>query len=321
MFGYFRSKEWRLWSWGGTALILLLTYILVQIDVAINEFFGSFYDALQQGLAGKLSSATELYVLLFDFALLAGLYVVVAVFVRFFTSHYVMRWRTAMATYYHKHWQGHIEGSSQRVQEDTLKLARILETLGVGLIEALMVLVAFLPLLHTLSKQVTVLPYFGQVDNSLVWIAILTALGGTVLLAVVGKKLPNIEFDIQKEEAAYRKELVMSEETEANVPLLTDLYNKVTRIHYKSFFHYAYFDATKFSYLQLMVIVPYIALAPTIVSGLVTLGFVSQISRAFGKVAESLQYVVRSWSTIVELISVYKRLKQYDASIKRASIL
>ena len=61
-----------------------------------------------------------------------------------------------------------------------------------------------------------------------------------------------------------------------------------------------------------MVIVPYLALAPTIVTGAITLGFVQQITRAFGRVEGSLQYLVKSWSTIVELISVWKRLKEFE---------
>ena len=42
-----------------------------------------------------------------------------------------------------------------------------------------------------------------------------------------------------------------------------------------------------------MVIVPYLALAPTIVTGAITLGFVQQITRAFGRVEGSLQYLVK----------------------------
>ena len=60
-----------------------------------------------------------------------------------------------------------------------------------------------------MSKSITVLPWIGEVDHALVWVAILSALGGTLLLASVGIKLPGIEYDIQKEEAAYRKELVL----------------------------------------------------------------------------------------------------------------
>lgn len=57
----------------------------------------------------------------------------------------------------------HIEGASQRVQEDTMRFATILEDLGVELIKAVMVLVAFLPILFELSKHVPELPIVGEV--------------------------------------------------------------------------------------------------------------------------------------------------------------
>ena len=57
--------------------------------------------------------------------------------------------------------------------------------------------------------------------------------------------------------------------------------------------------------------------APTIVTGAITLGFVQQITRAFGRVEGSLQYLVKSWSTIVELISVWKRLSEFEARLNK----
>ena len=112
-----------------------------------------------------------------------------------------------MANYYHDQWLNArlTEGASQRVQEDTLKFARIMEGLGTGLLDSLMTLVAFTPILWGLSKQIDTLPWIGQVDHALVWVAIISALGGTIVLAAVGIKLPGIEYDIQKEEAGYRK--------------------------------------------------------------------------------------------------------------------
>ena len=65
-----------------------------------------------------------------------------------------------------------------------------------------------------------------------------------------------------------------------------------------------------------MVIVHYLALAPTIVTGAITLGFVQQITRAFGRVEGSLQYLVKSWTIIVELISVWKRLMEFERKLK-----
>ena len=116
-----------------------------------------------------------------------------------------------MADFYHDKWNdaSSIEGASQRVQEDTLKFARIMEGLGAELLRSVMTLIAFTPILWGLSKSITVLPWIGEVEHALVWVAIISALGGTILLASVGIKLPGIEYDIQKEEAAYRKELVL----------------------------------------------------------------------------------------------------------------
>ena len=160
-----------------------------------------------------------------------------------------------------------IEGASQRVQEDTLKFARIMEGLGAELLRSLMTLVAFTPILWGLSKSITVLPWIGPVDHALVWVAIVSALGGTIILASVGIKLPGIEYDIQKEEAAYRKELVLGEDNikRAGISNVDSLYGNVRKIHFKMYFHYLYFNAVKWSYLQGMVIVPYLALALSLI--------------------------------------------------------
>ena len=56
-------------------------------------------------------------------------------------------------------------------------------------------------------------------------------------------------------------------------------------------------------------------LIPTIVSGKITLGIMNQILRAFGQVASSFQFLGNSWTTIIDLISVYKRLQAFESSI------
>ena len=326
MFKFFTTKTWYPWSIAGSFIILLSTWYQVQLDVKINEWFGSFYDTLQKALTTPNSvTETEFIAYLFSFAKIAGLWIIIAIATGFFTSHWVFRWRTSMANYYHEQWSKArlTEGASQRVQEDTLKFARIMEGLGVGLLDSIMTLIAFLPILWGLSKQITMLPWIGEVEHALVWVAIISALGGTILLASVGIKLPGIEYDIQKEEAAYRKELVLGEEDPIRAAPATigQLYSRVRGIHFKSYFHYLYFNAVKWSYFQGMVIVPYLALAPTIVTGAITLGFVQQITRAFGRVESSLQYLVKSWSTIVEFISVWKRLREFEDKLNQGKII
>ncbi|HXE49085.1 MAG TPA: SbmA/BacA-like family transporter, partial [Ramlibacter sp.] len=38
----------------------------------------------------------------------------------------------------------------------------------------------------------------------------------------------------------------------------------------------------------------------------------------FGRVEQSFQYLVLSWTTVVELISVYKRLRAFELQIREA---
>ncbi len=324
MFRFFYDRKWWPWSFGGTITIVLAVWYSVQLDVQINEWFGRFYDALQKALSspGALS-IDEFNEYLFEFFSIAAIYIVVVViFNGFLVNHWTFRWRQSIAEYYQEHWEKArlIEGSSQRVQEDTLKFARITEDLGVGLLETILMLVAFVPILHGLSKNVTELPIIGPVDHGLVWVVLLTAIGGTVVLGLIGSKLPGIEYDIQKNEAAYRKELVLGEDdsSRAQTEQVNFLFDDVRKIHFKAYLHYFYFNMAKWSYLQGMVIVPYFALGPTIVTGAITLGVVSQTVRAMGKVAESLQYIIRSWLKIVELVSVYKRLREFERRIHEA---
>ncbi|MGE0226347.1 MAG: peptide antibiotic transporter SbmA [Acetobacteraceae bacterium] len=318
---FFMSRRWIAWSIPGGALILFSTWYKVELDVQINEWFGSFYNMIQKALGQPGSvSMGEYFAQLMTFGWIAGLYVLIAVLTDFLIKHYVFRWRTAMNEYYTAHWDivRTIEGASQRVQEDTMRFARLVEGLGVSFMRSVMTLIAFLPILWTLSAQVKELPWIGPVNHALVWVAILFALAGTVLMALVGFKLPGLEFDNQRVEAAYRKELVYGEDDHqrAEPEKLGTLFSHVRRNYFRLFFHYMYFDVARWSYLQFGVLVPYIALGPTLVSGAITLGVMQQIVRAFGRVEGSFQYLVNSWTTIVELMSVYKRLRAFEHQIR-----
>ena len=90
------------------------------------------------------------------------------------------------------------------------------------------------------------------------------------------------------------------------------------RTNYFSYYlNYLYFDLVKWSYLQASVMFPYIALGPTLVVGTITLGVMQQIVRAFGKVENAFQFLVNNWGTIVELMSIYKRLKAFEQQMEK----
>ena len=143
MFKFFTEPKWDVWAYAGSVVILTSIWVQVQIDVQINEWFGEFYDMIQKALGAPNSITIEEYwASLLSFIILAAMYVGVAVVVSFFTSHYLFRWRTAMVEWYHSVYDKarKIEGAAQRVQEDTIKFSRIMESLGTSLIEALMIL-------------------------------------------------------------------------------------------------------------------------------------------------------------------------------------
>lgn len=317
---FFAPHKWARWSVLGTALIIFVTWFQVHLDVLINDWFGGFYDSIQQALAKPNSiTAADYYEQLLTFGKIALVAVTLSVFTRFFVSHWIFRWRTAMNDYYTSLWPRirSIEGASQRVQEDTMRFSSIMESLGVSLVDSVMTLIAFLPILWMLSAHVKALPVVGEISHALVWVALIWSVFGTALLALVGVRLPGLEFKNQRVEAAYRKELVYGEDNanRATPPVLKDLFTDVRKNYFRLYFNYLYFNVARYSYLQVGVLVPYIALGPTIIAGGFTLGIMQQILRAFGRVADSFQYLVSSWTTIVELLSIYKRLKAFELAI------
>ena len=316
----YTPHPWARWSILGSALIIFATYYQVQVSVAINNWYGPFYDLVQAAVSkSRPVTLAEFFAQLATFAWIASVAVVIYALTRFFISHYIFRWRTAMNGYYMANWGTlrSIEGASQRVQDDTMRFSTTMESLGASLVDSIMTLIAFLPVLLRLSANVTELPLVGEIPDSLVVAAILWSLFGTTFLALIGIRLPGLTFRNQRVEAAYRKELVYGEDDpgRAQPPTVAELFANVRRNYFRLYFNYMYFNVGRILYLQTDNIFPYIVLAPTIVAGKITLGTLTQITNAFDQVRSSFQYLVNSWTTIVELLSIYKRLRALDAKI------
>ena len=321
MFRFFTARKWLLWAWLGSAIILGSLWVQVEIDVKINEWFGVFYDMIQKALATPNAITIEEYFgSLLSFITLAGIYVGVYVLISYFTAHFLFRWRTAMVEWYHSVYDKarKIEGAAQRVQEDTIKFSRIMEGLGTSLIEAIMILIQFIPILFGLSIGIPIF-FFGDWEYGLIVGALVWTIGGTVFLIGLGwlLRLVGVEYDIQKKEAAYRKILVIAEDDNTVRPkTINELFDDVRQIHFLSYLRYLYFNIGRMAYLQANVLSAYVFLAPAIVAGVMTLGVMQQIIRAFGRVEGSMQYLLKAWPTIIELASVYKRLREFEDKLK-----
>ncbi len=314
---FFSPHPWWRWSVLGTGWIIFFSYLDVQVNVALNNWYGPFYDLVQAALSRtQVVSESRLYAETASVSVLLMVAMFFTMLNLFFVNHYVFRWRTAMNEFYTENWPvlRAVEGAAQRVQEDTMRFSTIMESLGVSLVTSVMTLIAFLPLLDRFSKSVPSLPLIGSVPHSLVVAAVLWSLFGTVFLASIGVKLPGLNFKNQRVEAAYRKELVFGEDhaDRADPITLGELFGNVRKNYFRMYFHYMYFNLGRLLYLQANNLFVTIILVPTIAAGKITFGLYNQISSAFSQVSGAFQYLVGSWTTIIELISIYKRLLAFE---------
>lgn len=316
---FFWSKKWALWAYGGGVIVLISLYLQVEMSVSLNLWRRGFYDLFQE--LGK-HNLSEYHAGLWKFTYIAVPWVVLATLTNYFTRMYAFCWREAITFDYIPRWRNvatEVEGASQRIQEDTKRFANLVESLGLQVASALMTLAAFLPILWDLSKGIAI-PFIGAVPGSLVWLALITTLGGLTISWFVGIKLPGLEYNNQKFEAAYRKELVYGEDDKkrfASVPTLTELFLGVKFNYRRLFLHYGYFDLWVNLYGQLMIIVPLIILGPPLFAGIITFGLLQQVRDAFDTVHGSFAVFVYNWTTVTELRSIWKRLHEFEANLSK----
>ncbi len=337
---FYLNKKWRLWSWGGLFVLLVSLFLQVQMTVAINSWYGKFYDLLQK--AGDYAGNPQEGINLFfsqlvsvnyildgfegdpSFAVIAFPYITLAIFTGWFTRIYGLRWREAITFSYIPQWQAvehEIEGASQRIQEDCNRWARIVESLGLQVIRAVMTLIAFIPILWVLSDKVD-LPILRDIKGSLVWFSLLVSLGGIIISWFVGIKLPGLEYKNQRVEAAFRKDLVLGEDDKVNYGQTETLFELFTGIrfnYHRLYLHYGYFDGWMTTYDQFMIIAPYLIMGPGLFTGLITLGVMVQVSNAFARVHGGFALFLHNWTTITELRSIWRRLREFEDNLKKYS--
>lgn len=371
---FFWSRAWATRAYGGGALLLCSLYVQVRLSVALNVWYGAFYNLLQHALSYVHQPHTGIelfYREMFSasyvlhgfsgspsFLEIAIPYVLLATGTSYFTRRYGFWWREAITFSYIPKWRAvvvEIEGASQRIQEDANRFARIVESLGLRAARAFMTLAAFLPLLWYLSgfievpfalgSTITFLDVRHIVDPSqidgvrfattaagvvvtnhhaipglLVFVALAASLGGLAISWLVGSKLPGLEYHNQLREAAFRKELVYGEDDKeryAGVPTLTELFLGVRANYLRLYLHYGYFDVWLNLYDQVMIVVPYLLVGPSLFTGAVLLGVVVQVSNAFSKVHGSFAFLTENWTTVTELRSIWMRLREFERNLDR----
>lgn len=321
---FYLNKRWFLWAWGGALLLITSLYAQVYMSVLFNEWYGKFYNLFQPNLGGTIE---EFWYEFGYFGKIASMYIGLAIWTNWFTRIYAFRWRKAITFEYISKWcnvKEEVEGSSQRIQEDTFRFTRTIESLGLQIVRALMTIIAFLPILWKLSENVVIklitweVPYLSHATGNLVWVAIMATAAGMIISWFVGWYLPELEYNNQVVEAEFRKDLVLGEDDKIHYAIpktLAKLFFGLEHNYHRLYLHYGYFDLWYNIYDQLMTILPYIVVGPSVVLGAVPLGVLIQVSNAFSKVQGSLSLFIQNWTTITELRSIWRRLHEFERNV------
>ena len=338
---YFRSED--KWKARGLLLaIVLLNLGAVYMLVLLNEWNRVFYDALQN------KDAAVFWTQLARFTYLAFAFIIIAVYRFYLTQLLEVRWRAWMTAHYLQRWlsdhafykmelarftsegsasTGTPDNPDQRIQEDINLFTTYSISLSMGLLNAVVTLVSFVGFLWSLSGAFA-FNFNGasySIPGFMVWMAVLYCVAGSVITHYIGRPQIRLNFQQQRVEADFRHHMVRVREYSESIAL--DKGEAVERAQLDT-----RFAAVLANYLQLIkkqknlvwftnffgqaaVVFPFIVAAPRFFSGAIQLGELIQISSAFGRVQDSLSWLVDNYSALAAWRATTDRLTSFEDNI------
>ena len=326
---FFWSRKWALWAYGGGAIVLSFVFTGVYLEILWNDWIKTFYDVLGNPREHTLR---EFYIQLLVFAGIAGGFILLGTISRYVTQHYTLWWREAINDYYTSRWCGiteKIEGEAQRIQEDAMRFATLVEDFAEQILNIVIILPIFLQRLYEAGSTIDLswigekIPFIAPIvtgQGALVYIALITSVIGTVLCIYIGKKLPRLQYQNQVVEAAYRRGLELAVDNKPRYGLyeeLTKLFFGLRMNYHRLYWEVGKFNLWRISFSQIMIILPYILVAPSIFGGAATLGTMQQTINIFDTVRSKFSFFIDNWRGITELISIRIRLKEFEANLDK----
>jgi putative ATP-binding cassette transporter len=334
---YWFSKD----GWAASGLLLAVVALnlgVVYVNVLLNKWNNTFYDALQ-----NKNYAIFLHQLIL-FSGLAGVFIVLTVYQlylnqmlqirwrRWFTDHYLRAWLTE-STYYRMQFLGAAaDNPDQRVAEDINLFISSTLNLSIGGLRAVVTLISFVDILWGLSGALTISVGGSPITlpGYLVWAALLYALAGTWFTSWIGRPLARLNFDQQRYEADFRFGLVRFRENAEGVALYHGEADELRAFHerfasvvrnwwdiMRQQKRLTWFTA---GYGQAAAVFPFLVVAPRYFRGQIHLGGLMQTAAAFGQVQDSLSYIVSSYADIAAWRSVVERLAGFQRALELARI-
>ena len=315
--------------------IIALSLLSVYILVLLNRWYNTFYNTLQQFDLPGFGTA------LAEFGWLATCHIVVAVYAfylqqmleikwrRWMTEHYVEKWLADNAYYRLQVFEKSTDNPDQRISEDIKLFVSITLKLTLGLVKSLATLVSFLAILWQLSG-VLQFDFAGTawtIPGYMVWLAVLYAVLGTWLTDKVGAPLTHLNFEQQRLEADFRYSLVRLRENSESVAFYggekqeqANFFNRFGKV-FNNFWRLMnkQKQLTWFTsgYSQLAIIFPIVMAAPRYFAKEISLGGLMQINSAFGRVQDSLSFVIDIYPQLAEWQAVVNRLTGFTTDMDR----
>lgn len=317
------------------ALVVVLNLAVVFINVRLNAWNASFYDALDKRNWPVFKSS------LVEFAILAFSFIIIATFRTYFRQMLEIRWRQWVTDATLTKWFAHqayyrierdhlTDNPDQRVSEDIRTLVSSSLALSLDLLTTLVSLFSFVTILWTISGAVS-FALAGMnvtIPGYMVWVAALYALVGSFFIFKVGRPLVGLSYRQQQVEADFRFLLVRLRESAEQVALYRGEGAELSRLK-------AAFGAVRDNWWQIMVVTkrlifansiyaqiaivfPIMAAAPRYFAGALTLGVLMRIIDAFGQVSDGFSWFVNSFSTLADWKATINRLREFTRVIDAA---
>ncbi len=338
---YFRSEE----KWKARVLlatIVVLNLLAVYMLVLNNQWFGRFYDALQN--KDQAVFWREIGV----FCWIAAAFIVIAILKFYLTQLLQMRWRAWMTRNYLGRWMAdHTfyrlelaryapsgadaptpDNPDQRIQEDMQMFTDYTMTLSMGLLNAVVTLVSFIGILWVESgtASFTLGGHAFNVPGSMVWIALIYCAIGTTITHLIGRPLIGLNFQQQRYEADFRHHLVRVREYSEAIALdrgekvehgqLDLRFGAVLKNYLQLIKAQKNLVAFTASFGQASVIFAFIVQAPRFFSGAIQLGQLMQVNSAFGRVQDSLSWFVDNYDRVAVWRATADRLTTFDTAMR-----
>ena len=316
-------------AWFFFITIIAMTLAIVYTLVLLNQWYNTFYSALQEYDSAKIYSE------LWRFSYLAFIYIALAVGAYYLRQSLIMHWREWLTekfidqwlhkrTYYNLQMFGaDTDNPDQRISEDVKLFVTMTLSLFVDFIKALTTLLSFVAILYNLSGVIDC-QIFGStwhIHGYLFWAAFFYSIIGTYLAHVVGKKLVELNYVQQRYEADFRFSMIRLREAAESVAfyrgekreqgILTSRFKDLLANFWRLVNKQKWLILFNSVYAQLAIIFPFVVAMSRYLAKEFTLGGLMQVSSAFGRVQDSLSFFVDSYATIAEWQAVTMRLSLF----------